>query len=59
MIMANHRLANLNKKEIREANRHQRGLEIKADDVTVSKITYIFIYSLVCGYIHVTILAGY
>ena len=58
-IMTNHRLANLNKREIRQANRHQSGLEIKAEDATMSKITYIFIYSLVCSHIHGNILAGY
>jgi len=35
----NQRLATLNRREIKEANRHQRGLQINPEDVTVSEVT--------------------
>ena len=39
--MSNKRLQCLNRREIKEANRHERGLKIKVDYVTVSTCTMI------------------
>ena len=58
-VMTNHRLANLNKREIREADRHQIGLEIKAVDAIMSKLIYIFIFVVTFVVICIYMYAGY
>ena len=41
--MSNRRLQCLNRREIKEANRHERGVAIKADYVTVSTHMYVLV----------------
>lgn len=61
--MTNHHLANLNRREIKEVNRHQRGLQINPESVTVSKRLYIsmlYLHTRTCnGLLHVCINVAY